>query len=710
MRIVGYSFNSDTTVDEFNSDKNTHPGTEFVKSASAFLISAVVFWTMFLCSCGHEQRYKDARSEKLETALKQADDSLATNSEYAKSMIISGMKKAEDSLEYYDWYMRFIRYNVRHSMMDTVDVDWKKAQAFLTKLDSTPRVNGMIAFLQNAKGYYYHRAGLNPYETISFYQDSYRRLFNSDIKNKLPDVCANLGDAYIDINDVPRAAMWYRRALFLADSLELPEKENISLYMGLGRIYFSLGDFDDALKCYKVTESKINLLPLNMKAFFLNNYGNYYYYIKDYKSALKVFLRLKKLLEESDMQETYEMYLCKLNMADVYLNLEDTANARRYLTEAEAFFKEIGDKTALYYHNTISIGLELKANNMAAVKRIIDNERLDISPDYKLVNIRQRYLREYYVRTGNYRMAYENLKGSVSRNDSLKHNVTNMRTSEIMMRYSQDTLQLHHQIEMQEKDADIRKANYGLYSGLLLAALFGLLLFAGFTWQRKRSLQMHVELMGLKLMSARNRISPHFIFNVLNNRISNTNGQDAEELMALAKLIRANLNLSGKSYVSLKEELDFVRYYISVERSCLDDDFSFEINAPADRDIEDVMIPSMFIQILVENSIKHGLKNKKGSKILRVDITRSSASCLIKVSDNGGGFDIRHSDPNSTKTGLRVIRSTISMINSSNKRKIKFGIRNIKDEEGNVSGCEVSLDVPPGLKDKYGTNAKQNIP
>ena len=73
-------------------------------------------------------------------------------------------------------------------------------------------------------------------------------------------------------------------------------------------------------------------------------------------------------------------------------------------------------------------------------------KKINTVVDFNLVNIRQRYLREYYAKTGNYKKAYENLMGSIERNDSLKHNTANMRTSEIMMRYTQDTLKLHHQI------------------------------------------------------------------------------------------------------------------------------------------------------------------------------------------------------------------------------------------------------------------------
>lgn len=664
--------------------------------------AAVAAVAVLLCvaftSCSGDRRYGDERTPDHEAALKRLDDSMFVKSDNILQTMRQGMRKAADSLDYYDYYLRYLRYSVSLNVPDTLKLDWDGPFSYLRKQKQTPRVRGMLGFLSNTKGSYYHKFHYNPHETIGIYQRAYGYLFGSDMEQRLPDVCANLGDAYVAVNDMPHAAMWYRRALFLSDSLRLPQKMNVSLYMGLGRIYLNLGDFDEALRCYKVSDRNFSLMPLNMKLYFLNNYGNYFYYAEDYHSALATFMRLQSLLEDNHMDKSYEMYLCKINMADVYLNLGNTAGAKRYLDDVEPFFTRIGDDTAIYYCNTIRIGLALKKGEVNEVRRILDAERISTVVDFNLINIRQRYLREYYVKTGNYKIAYENLLGNIARNDSLKHNTVNMRTSEIMMRYTQDTLQLHHQIAMQEKDADIRRAQWVLYVVALAAVMLVLLFLYLFTYMRKRRLQTNMQLMQLKLANARSRISPHFIFNVLNNSISKTEKKDAAELMALAKLIRANLKMSGKYYVSLKEELGFVSYYINVERSCIGDDFCFSIDAPADDVLQDIMVPSMFIQILVENAIKHGLKRRAGHKVLKVGVSVDGSRCNITVTDNGAGFDIRHSDPNSTGTGLKVIRTSINIINRDRKRKIRLGIRNITADDGKIAGCEVSLSLPLGLK------------
>ena len=81
-----------------------------------------------------------------------------------------------------------------------------------------------------------------------------------------------------------------------------------------------------------------------------------------------------------------------------------------------------------------------------------------------------------------------------------------------------------------------------------------------------------------------------------------------------------------------------------------------------------------------------------------MDVTVDGRDCRIAVTDNGTGFDIRHGDPSSTGTGLKVIRSTISLINHGSKRKIRLAIRNLHGAGGGVQGCEVTVTMPLGMR------------
>lgn len=162
--------------------------------------------------------------------------------------------------------------------------------------------------------------------------------------------------------------------------------------MGLGRIYLLLEDFEASLNCYQQTEKSFSDLSLNLQAYFLNNYGNYYYYTKDYQTSLKKFLMLKKLLEKHDKRETFSMYLCKLNLADVYLNLNQLDLSDKCLDEVEDYMRKNGDETAIYYCNTIRIGQAVKKKDWNTVARILAGEKSNDQLDFSLLQIRHQYL------------------------------------------------------------------------------------------------------------------------------------------------------------------------------------------------------------------------------------------------------------------------------------------------------------------------------
>lgn len=611
----------------------------------------------------------------------------------AREMIEKGLRNASDSLTYYEYLARLGMYFCLSETPDSMPLYINKVVAYARPLSETPRRNSLLAYAYNCQANNYHNFHKSGDEVIKLYSEAYRLLLNSDTKRQVPAVCANLGDAYIFENKLPQAAFWYRRALFLVDSLNLPKKEDVSLYMGLGRIYLLLNDYESSLKYYKQTEKHFQEMPLNMQAYFLNNYGNYYYYAKDYPASLEKFLQLKKLLEKNAQEKTFGMYLCKLNLSDVYLNLGNVRESEIYLDEAEPFMRKNADETAIYYCNTIRIGQAVKKGNMASVTRVLDGEHLNGEMDFSLRKIRNLYLRKYYEAMGDYRKAYQNMREDNAMNDSLEHNRINMRAAEIMERFSQDTLSLHHQIAIEHKNVEIQRSRSLVFIIIGVVIILALLVALLVIRSHRRYERAQLSIMQLKLNNVRNRISPHFIFNVLNNKIINSEKQEAEELLELTKLIRANLDLSCQLEVTLREELDFVEKYVEVERRLVGDDFEFRLDVNENIELDKVMIPSMFVQILVENAFVHGLCGREGKKRLVVDVsTELTGQVLIRITDNGSGFDAR-SMVGKQRTGLNVIRQTISVFNERHKNKISFQLHNKKDEAGRVIGCEAILII-----------------
>lgn len=282
--------------------------------------------------------------------------------------------------------------------------------------------------------------------------------------------------------------------------------------------------------------------------------------------------------------------------------------------------------------------------------------------------------------------------------DSLLHNRSNMRAAEIMDRFAQDTLRLHHSLAMEQKNADIYRSDL-VVAGLALAVVtLGLLLALWVAYSRKQMLRNRISVMQLKLTSARNRINPHFVFNVLNNSIAGGRvAHETGELLELTRLIRTNLDMSCRMTVSLADELEFVRRYIDVERPLLEPGFTFAADVSDAVDPTAVQVPSMFLQILVENAIVHGLKGRDGDKRLHIGVERDGNATAISVEDNGPGFDARAMSQRKG-TGLGIITQTVAVINEYGSRKMRFAIRNITAPDGTIAGCVSTLLIPDGMR------------
>ena len=676
----------------------------FACRTCATLLAALVVSVLSVGCGGRSASATDDTDSARINRLRQIDDSVMTFAPSTQRIIDEGIRTAPDSITAYEYRLREARFfslsdspERSKNCIDNILCFASEQRKQKLSRKQTLRLNSLVAGAYNCRAVYYHNFHRNKEQAIELYRTAYDLLANSDAKHNMPNVCANLADAYIQNNEIPKAAQWYRRALFLVDSLSLPEKENITLYMGLAQIYLSLHDFDTALHYYKATEEHFNMMSPSMQAYFLNNFGNYYYFKKNYRQALDKFLRMKQNLERHGLQNNFDMYLCKVNLADVYLNLDSIRTAQRYLDEVEPYFHKRDDFTALHYCKTIRIGIATKTGNIATAQRLIaDNDETQHSVQYTLVNLRNRYLQKYYEQVGNFRRAYELLQSNYAYNDSLEHNHSNMRSADIMARFTSDTLQLRHDLMIEHKNATIAKTKNQLTLAIAIMLILVLILVLWFMYIKRKQLKAQMDIMNLRLNIVRNRISPHFVFNVLNNKIVNSEQSEATELQDLTRLIRTNLDMSRQPAVTLAEELDFVEKYIRVERFMLGSDFVWHINVAPDVDREQVHVPSMFLQILTENAIIHGLKGWDGHKELTIAVHREQRTTVISVSDNGPGFNASNGTFKK-KTGMGIISQTIAITNMHNKNKIRFEITNIENN-GTVCGCRATLRVPDGVR------------
>jgi two-component system LytT family sensor kinase len=145
-------------------------------------------------------------------------------------------------------------------------------------------------------------------------------------------------------------------------------------------------------------------------------------------------------------------------------------------------------------------------------------------------------------------------------------------------------------------------------------------------------------LMAARLEALSSQINPHFLFNALNSISSliRSNPETARLLIAkLSNLLRHRLK-SRDHFVTLREELESIDQYLDIEVARFGP--QLHVDKQIGADTLDAVVPSMILQTLIENSIKHGLTSKVGGGTVTVRSYRSNGHTVIEVADDGLGM------------------------------------------------------------------------
>ena len=169
-----------------------------------------------------------------------------------------------------------------------------------------------------------------------------------------------------------------------------------------------------------------------------------------------------------------------------------------------------------------------------------------------------------------------------------------------------------------------------------------------------------------ELKALQTQINPHFLFNALHTTsffVRKDPNKAREIIIDLSTYLRYNLENSCK-LVPLEMELEQVKAYFNIEKARFGDKIS--LNIDVDENIKNINIPSLIIQPLVENSIKHGLLKKREGGFVNIIAKKENNGCLITIEDNGVGIDqkiIDNLDDRIDKNiGLKNVHNRIKLI------------------------------------------------
>jgi len=163
-----------------------------------------------------------------------------------------------------------------------------------------------------------------------------------------------------------------------------------------------------------------------------------------------------------------------------------------------------------------------------------------------------------------------------------------------------------------------------------------------------------------KLSSLASRIHPHFLFNTLNSIASliPSDPKRAEETVGkLASLLRFSLSGNQGGLVPLSQELKIVRDYLDIEHTRFGTRLRYAINAPST--IQQVKVPPLALQTLVENSIKHVAAQRAEGATIRVAAAPDGDCVRLEVIDDGPGFSLESITP---EHGLGNLLSRLELL------------------------------------------------
>jgi len=219
--------------------------------------------------------------------------------------------------------------------------------------------------------------------------------------------------------------------------------------------------------------------------------------------------------------------------------------------------------------------------------------------------------------------------------------------------------------------------------------------------QREKELKMEFtqKLNEMETMALRSQMNPHFLFNSMNaikHLIMTERSNDAMYYLDdFSYLLRKVLQNSKRKTISVEEELEVLKLYLSMEKVRLGEDFNFEISVDNAEKLAMYPIPGLLLQPVVENAIWHGLiPSAKKEKKLWIDFSIQD-TLVISIRDNGVG---RQSEDNESREhlglhqsmGMKIIHNRIELFNHAHDLKMKLNIDDLQ-ENGFPSGTLVTF-------------------
>lgn len=200
----------------------------------------------------------------------------------------------------------------------------------------------------------------------------------------------------------------------------------------------------------------------------------------------------------------------------------------------------------------------------------------------------------------------------------------------------------------------------------------------------------------IEIKALQAQISPHFLFNSLNTIVSLIRlnpGKARKLLVSLSHFLRQNLTATTVSMTPLEQELKHVKAYLEIEETRFVD--KLQVSYDIDEAALQMNIPPLTLQPIIENAIKHGIKDMENNCLIHIVIHSKEKQVVVKVKDNGQGM----SEDRVRLIGKEIIQSStgsgLALYNVNRRLMMMFGKNAELQIKSNLNkGTEISFTIP----------------
>jgi sensor histidine kinase YesM len=219
---------------------------------------------------------------------------------------------------------------------------------------------------------------------------------------------------------------------------------------------------------------------------------------------------------------------------------------------------------------------------------------------------------------------------------------------------------------------------------------FGIKHYEALLTERERSLRAEALASAARLQALRYQINPHFLFNTLNaisTLVFDGRTDEAGRMISrLSDFLRATLEGGDSTEISLAEEIDFVRRYLEIEQVRFGSRLAVEFDI--DGDVWAAAVPTLLLQPLVENAIRHAIAPRETGGTITIGARRQDGRLVVTVTDDGDGPEAVPQDDR-PRIGLANTRSRLAQLHGSAGR---FDLSHAADV-GTIARVEIPFRV-----------------